>query len=1042
MTLGNIINFPSGFTNDQNTGLIEFIVKLIILTEVNNNADGLLTAKQIVELYSIGITISKMYELTVLANHTDVATFLNAIPLGYGAETGSSVIDEIIDLKINDTLRTYIGVMTHTNEPILNCWAFGSVNLIIESLFKASKIDSAYGQLTLKNLSFAPAADDDKNSFAALWLLFNGPVALPITINNVERMIVNYLKLDAFLTNSWNENKTFAVLVDAGVPIEVILFAEYGLVSNANGSNSYPVVSLYETTSKMNALWNFLTNSNTGTSVVPLDTIGTKDIPVKAMTFKTALQFMNKLGFSFSRIMNVNVKKLFTYSDEVSVIVELLRSDPTLVLALVSVYQAEWTNYSGDDNYLVQAIARYNLAVVAWNKLSDIPALTNTPTQVIVSSSSSFVMPSPPVLVHDGGNLKAAQITALQNLKFAWRMLNFVNEHRNLVFRATLNGHVQLSTLTLEQAAKFMVTEDTYSDLMNIVTDSAGYVARDLVFATVDTNYEITPAELYLFNRVMATGVSDVVANVLSTVVGKTVITNVVINFESLLKQVATTKNFALIKGDGELFADETATLRSVIERVIKFGYKIATQGSNALPAGLVLNSLYPTVQGLGDYAEAGVIGRITDIDGVVGDIDNLLFTEPNALIKRVINSVGATDPTDYNKIADVVTKIVAVLTKSTVPINDVLETIVDSAESDADILSAIGGDIFTAVVTYGKSLKKASEIANFLNWVVTTAKFVFSTLTETINNVTTVKADETVVPRLVAKMLFVANETKFDLGTYLMSAITSGITDIIKNVTEIVNLLFANPQGQIDYTDALSTVTNSFFKNLVGLAMTDIQDHVTIKKLMYFYNNMSNPVITYVCKERIPLGLWAKYVNIQHLAFVINDDGNIGTNYDVEELLSVYIQVTIFDYASGSGKGIEVRQLITADMLVQAGVLSAINVPDFIDMTAVNGSNLGPSQAADIERIAVVAQAMDWASGTTKYTDNLKAIIGDVSVLVANSNASVAEAIIVNRKYTVGEILAFVVLTNNLFTVANITSILNFVSSRFDTEGKPNTPV
>lgn len=67
-------------TNSANTnsGLIHFIVSLVIQTEYASNGNSNLTQAQITELYNVGMTPQQMYELTVMLGFADSNTFYAA----------------------------------------------------------------------------------------------------------------------------------------------------------------------------------------------------------------------------------------------------------------------------------------------------------------------------------------------------------------------------------------------------------------------------------------------------------------------------------------------------------------------------------------------------------------------------------------------------------------------------------------------------------------------------------------------------------------------------------------------------------------------------------------------------------------------------------------------------------------------------------------------------------------------------------------------------------------------------------------------------
>ena len=212
---------PNGdFTINNN--LLYFIVSIVIQTEFASNSNQNLTQKQITELFNVGTTIQQMYDLTVKAGYADNETFLNSIPLAY-VPVSSSVLDEIINLRINN-LVSYSELIQYVNAPGADCWAFGSVSIVADSISKATVLGASTFNLTY--MVWDDTDGSDGNSLNSLWKLFNADNTLPspyssftsninnapLTIENVQKSVQNFIALDNFLSESWGSNRTSQIL--------------------------------------------------------------------------------------------------------------------------------------------------------------------------------------------------------------------------------------------------------------------------------------------------------------------------------------------------------------------------------------------------------------------------------------------------------------------------------------------------------------------------------------------------------------------------------------------------------------------------------------------------------------------------------------------------------------------------------------------------------------------------------------------------------------------------------------------------------------
>jgi len=927
-------------SNGFSSQLVYFIVSLVIQTEYASNGNKNLTQKQITELFNIGATIDQIYKLTVVTKFADDATFLNSIPLAYAANVTpaagtASIIDEIIALNIPNA-NSYVSLIQYQNTPGANCWAFGSIDIINISIAASNASTGATINLSYINDNTKPNADG--NTLASLWKLFNANNTLPtdgsaITLANVAPSVQNYIKLSKFLANTTgivvNSNNTFTkdyttLVTNGKIPVEVLLCTDYSLVTPTNS---------YTTTSSMNKLWNFLTNNNQGTSVTS-STISTTAPLVNPLTFSAALKYLNTLGFLLPRIMNVDKTKTVdtTYSDEVSAIVKLVAATPSLISSVKSVYST-WSTYASADNYLLDLISAYNNARTACINLGGVSGkvgstisynstLANNVASTTPDFTSNQIFTSP----------SAAQTAALNSFKLAQALLaQAVSVSKsNLAFRLSLNGYYPLSTLTLANASKFLLSADSIIDVFNFVQDNS---ANLQAISNSNSALVISPQKLYLVNKLVSIITSGVVSTATddSTKSFKFDIASLITKTTAIANGSTTT----LMLGDGTLQSNvigSTSSVWTLVESVISLAYAV---NSSSL--------LVPMVNGLGDYADDNSYIAFDSFPSIATDLDNTLFTSSSSKLARAIKELVTSSPTDYNFIATIVDKAVK-FGQST---QDILQL------GDATIINGLGGDVNAAVAAYILSLTKPVDVATQLNTFISGG------------------AIQTATPdyRLVAKkLLVVANSLNVDIGALLLKAALSGGATIITTVTLLVNYWF-NPDNSIASSPALVSIIKAFF-NLSGLTSAEIQTQITIKKIMSFYSSVSNDVINAVHNNNIPLGMWVKYVNLSYLVW--SNSNKSSTNYIVDELLAVSQELSIYDYSSGKSTGIINLELITAENLVLIGALTVQDLPDYITYTGTSGSNLVTSQQLNLQLIVTVAKAMDQAAGSKLYTINL----------------------------------------------------------------------
>jgi len=555
-----------------------------------------------------------------------------------------------------------------------------------------------------------------------------------------------------------------------------------------------------------------------------------------------------------------------------------------------------------------------------------------------------------------------AQINAFNALKFINAQLNNViatTTSKNLAFRLSLNGFYPLSTLNLQQAAPFIFEADTNEQIFNLLQDSANYTAA----ASNANSFKkfIQPADLYLFNKLIAIETNNIKVIAIDTLNTKS------FDFVTMLKDNAVPK---LIKGDGSFSGDGSNPAQNwnyVIEHAIAAAYSYNTS----------TNNLTILVNGINDYAIKGAIGNITLDSNAVSEIDSIIFTSQTSRIARAIGEVGVIRPNDWQAIANLIGQIMqfGTLTPSSGPssgsaitltvksLYDLAKTFTsNSANGNSTLNQILGGDIDAAIAAYilfydCPVSTKLTDLDLLFGHVVISGTYA----------------------NVARRMLTIADSLQLNLGQKLVTiALSSGTANKILNITNLINFWFSQA---VTYNDkvptftpsqGLTTIINSFF-GLSGLQMSDMQNQIIIKKLMNVYNGVSNDVINAVYANNKPLGMWAKYVNLAYLCYT--DASKAVTNYDVDEILTVSQQISIYDFASGRSTGIVNIELITAENLVQFGVIEIGQLPEYIAYTQTQSGSSGSivtSQQVQLQLIVAIAKAMDTGSATRSYTTRL----------------------------------------------------------------------
>lgn len=969
-----------------------------------------------------------MHTLTVGAGFADDMTFLSSIPLAYHSNT--SVFDEIIALRAQGAL-TYIDLIKYVNTPGANCWAFGSVEIAMNSI---SKSDATSTGFQLYGLDFTDTTGSNGNSLNSLWSLFNAVNTLPspyssvnsntsnapVTMSNVQPSVDNYVTLNDFLAQSWGENKDYTNLVSyAKIPVEVLLCTDYYLVNASN----------FAYASYMNNLWNFLTNTNTGVNSVTIGqtTINTNTPLVEPLAFKSALSYLETIGFAVEQVLNVDkTRTVSSFSNAVSAVVTLVAATPSLINDVDTIFTT-WSSYSNPNNYLIALVKQFNDAITNCLNLG----ATGAPVNAVYPVANNVVVPAylstvtEPVAVFTSSN--ANRQNAWNQLSFAGTMLNLAlsADLANLAFRMSLNGYYPLTTLKLEQASSFLLNEDGVVDIINFVQNTANMTMK----STASTLRLMESYDLYLFNKLMSVGTSGVVATYVDS--GKTVS----FDFATLLSyEDAVTTKFILGNGLPEPVYNNneqlTESIRVYVESAIARAYHVT-------PSYVLIAN----VNNLDDYSTDGVIGNLTTSPNASSDIDNMLFTTPQGKVARAVQESGRVSSTDYQTIANIMSKIISYGMS--------FSDIKPEEGIPAVILDAIGGNFDVAVASYlVLGNMSPSERADRLNWLLNptaNSGVDATTLTDTVE--TGSSYNETVQYRnkpIIDGIVRVVNATRANFGLALVTSGSSSV-NCIKSEWMLINYIFNSAtrfNGSVPLfadSNTLRSIERAFFIELTGLSLNDVQDQIIIKKLMGVYNNLNNNVLNYVYAENTALGLWAKYVNLEYLCYTNNT--HTVTNYTVDEILNVAQQMAIYDFSSGRSTGIVSVQLITAEELVSAGIINVAELPEYISY-ATPGSNDGsagivPSQQANLQLIVTVTKAMDIASNTQTYTHIIYSALGEVVdgvIASPEQQNSLFRAIVMDGTYAVTELAR-----EALMRINDVSKLVNNVLGKFNADGTPS---
>lgn len=1142
-------------TTSQNlvTGnLVYFIVSLVIQTEYSSNGNQNLTQKQITELFNIGCTIKQLYDLTVTAGFADADTFLSSIPVAYEPLPNKSIFDEILECSIPN-VNTYVQLIQKVNVPGPKCWAFGSVDIVLASIASANKVVTTFA---LKSIDTSDSSGITGNSIHSLWKVFNSDNDLPanyvsadnkdkvsnVTLVNVAKSVQNYIKLHKFctgatdngITSTWGsgpEMRTYANLVtNAKIPVEVLLCARPTTVIQSN----------IITCLSMNNVWNFLTNESKGTATTDRTSVNTSNVLKDSLDFKTALSWLNSMGFTITKILNNDTLKIIdaTWSNAVSEVLKQIANKPSLYTTFAEIFSSTYTTIAGDEYYVLQLVNRYNDAVtvcanmganmrnfagiaiekVTNNNNSTFVALTEASFPTINNTGISYTLPAgtsvkaygiePPnsgnnnttidadndtklvnAVTMFGARPSVSQYVAYNNLARIVALIGKVytnvttgaptSDEAKFLFRVSLNGFYPVTQLTLATMAPFIIDSDKYTMILNFSSDSANLEA----FSTVPS-CDITlmsQNSLYLFNKFMAIGKSGIVIAPFNALTNKkkfdfaTLLalgeTDQLIGGDGLNAETA--KNVAdkvyndlvanraalITAGNTDLSAVVVAAdqnvanallnkvqltplvgLKGVMIRAIASAYQNDTSSST--------NPLAIKVNNLDDYGLDGVIGNLNTTSNGIQFVDAIVFATPVQKVSRMLASTANPGITDYNLMSSIIGKVIKY--------GQTLDWI-HSVKDETVFKENVGGNVLTALAAYAILATTDVKFALFITWL----------------NGTTPSANEK--STIISKILSIANELNINLGIKLVGAGTAvGTTDtVITNISNIVNSWVDNAVNistsgipTIESSTTLTTIVNAFF-GMSGLTMStsDIQQQIIIKKLAGFYNNASFELITLVAASNMPLGLWAQYVPLRRLCFT--DATNTVKNFDVDEILNVAQQLSIYDYSSGKSTGIVNVELITAEDLVNASIIKVNELPSYIAYTELNISsgNYVTSQDQNLKLIIAVCKAMDQASGSRTYTEYLWNAFYNATLTGTGKGGITMSATIISQLFanvtqldpdflnhyadgandiTIGTQsfdASKLITQNGLTTLAHsdVLKVLNYVLSQFNADGTPN---
>ena len=322
--------------------------------------------------------------------------------------------------------------------------------------------------------------------------------------------------------------------------------------------------------------------------------------------------------------------------------------------------------------------------------------------------------------------------------------------------------------------------------------------------------------------------------------------------------------------------------------------------------------------------------------------------------------------------------------------------------------------------------------------------------------NADIITAIETVPVNILA-ISFVNNLVKVGSTNALATATLGILVNAMFNFS--YNGVDSNNVPQFINGQALTMFNKVLFNNLRGLGVPSTKtlspieqlQQSTIKKLMQFYNNVNNNVINYIYHNvenntYTPLGMWAKYVNLDYLSYT--DNTKLTSNYDVDDILRTVQVVYIYDYSSG--KIIETInvQIFTAEELVQAGIVSINQLPEYISYVSQSDTGAMSSLSANLALVANVCNAMDQSSNSQSYTHIVYMALGDaVNYNDANGLARVVQltndqqndmfaAIITNGVFDISKLAVLSSINGMLF--GDVYALINYVLNQFNPNGSP----
>jgi len=536
----------------------------------------------------------------------------------------------------------------------------------------------------------------------------------------------------------------------------------------------------------------------------------------------------------------------------------------------------------------------------------------------------------------------------------------------------------------------------------------------------------MSKADLYLFDKLFA-------LNAQTSIVPYNVDQNnsspYIIAFDYLALIALSADNFApLMRGDGSFTSQDNA--RSTIVHVIASAYTIEED--------VLISLVCPR---LGDYAVAGVIGNISTDASVVLDIDEILFNGTYAIIRNIKNlNLVVSGPNDYATMS----AIVKIMLSYGLTLNYILQS---TMTNNKLVVQALGGDVNVAIAAYALiELYVQYKFRSFLEWLNVTSSTVNLSGTdiysgveiysdEDLNSGDGVEADvpgnnANVIKALVNVADNIDPSLSISMGEFLFDMALSGMYHAITIVTDVVNAIIATKcqtvNGQFNVTPSATcnSIIAHFFGNIAHASLDSITaENIVVKKLVTFYNNVSNNVINLAYVKATPLGLWIQFVNVSYLFYT--DTSKKQSNYSVDDILNVTQTWIVYDFSSGKSTNIESRQLITGEDLVFAGIITVDELPSYISYTTVSNNSVVTSQVANLQLIFNVAKTMDQASASTLYSQMLASYVGQTVYDQMSAGKFAAE-----------DIQAAL---SDSMTLAQVQAAINNALSKYDGSGIPS---